>query len=45
MGQVQALGELDFIWIPRSSNAEADRLCSNALDEMEAGFDGYESED
>lgn len=33
--QVQALGDVNYIWISRSENDEADELCNDVLDEME----------
>jgi len=33
--QVQALGDVNYIWISRSENDEADELCNEVLDEME----------
>ncbi|KAI1356048.1 ribonuclease H-like domain-containing protein [Xylaria sp. FL0043] len=33
--KVKELGSVDYIWIPRSENEEADELCNDKLDELE----------
>lgn len=33
--RVDALGSVNYIWIPRSENADADALCQRELDEQE----------
>ncbi|GAW24953.1 hypothetical protein ANO14919_145490 [Xylariales sp. No.14919] len=34
--RVKELGSVDYKWIPRSENEEADELCDEALDEQES---------
>ncbi|KAI0808520.1 ribonuclease H-like domain-containing protein [Xylaria sp. FL0064] len=33
--KVKELGSVNYIWIPRSENEEADELCNDKLDELE----------
>ncbi|KAI0971594.1 ribonuclease H-like domain-containing protein [Xylaria arbuscula] len=33
-GRLQELGAVDYIWVPRSENQEADELCNDKLDEL-----------
>jgi ribonuclease HI len=33
---VKELGQVEYVWIPRSENEEADRYCNQEMDEMEA---------
>ncbi|KAI0423694.1 ribonuclease H-like domain-containing protein [Xylaria sp. FL1042] len=33
--KVKELGSVDYIWVPRSENEEADELCNDMLDELE----------
>ena len=33
--QVKELGTVDYVWIPRSENQDADEAVSNRLDDME----------
>lgn len=42
--RVTALGEVEYVWVPRADNVDADSECQRALDEQEDGSSsGYSS--
>ncbi|KAI1330626.1 ribonuclease H-like domain-containing protein [Xylariaceae sp. FL0255] len=43
--RLKELGNVEYIWIPRTDNVEADKHCNEKLDEMEANNRGYSSDD